>query len=487
MIHISDIKKFLKCERLYFYSKDENTIFKPYLRSDENINNLLIDYFGIEDCFIGERNDLGDKFFDNMQTHDWFLHPRFVDGELRLNIPLMHKNEDGFDLYYIYYVTQIREIDVASLSIGIELLSKQGLNINNIYIVYFNGEYVNDGKLDAKKLFLITDEYKEKKLIKIALDNFLDYKELIDDINNTSLKDYKPKKCKACKLMGLCDYYHDCFPDEESLADDSILTLVSSANKNKMYENGITSLKDVDINMLEGNRVQYAQIMASKNGGLFIDRLALMEWLNRLDNRPISFIDFEWDRYIVPEYKGMKPLDVLCFEYALYYIDEQGKMEHKTFVGTNDCRKEFVESLIENLPKEGPILAYNAYGAECLRLVELGELYPEYKQTLDSINSRFIDLATPFLEGLIYDTRMAGNYTLKKLVDIVSDYSYKNLDIDDGMQAVYNWRDIDRVNSNESEKIIDNLKEYCSLDAYGLFLVYRWLIETMLTPQKQGG
>ncbi|MDO5850776.1 MAG: DUF2779 domain-containing protein, partial [Methanobacteriaceae archaeon] len=87
-------------------------------------------------------------------------------------------------------------------------------------------------------------------------------------------------------------------------------------------------------------------------------------------------------------------------------------------------------------------------------------LYPEYKEQLDSINNRFIDLATPFLEGLIYDTRMQGNYTLKKLVDIVSDYSYSNLDIDDGMSAVYNWRDIDNVSESDSEKIINNLKDY---------------------------
>ena len=75
---------------------------------------------------------------------------------------------------------------------------------------------------------------------------------------------------------------------------------------------------------------------------------------------------------------------------------------------------------------------------------------------------------------------MQGNFTLKKLVDICSDYSYKDLDIYDGMEAVFNWRDIEKADNEEGNKIVENLKEYCSLDAYGLFLVYRWLIKLMI-------
>ena len=68
---------------------------------------------------------------------------------------------------------------------------------------------------------------------------------------------------------------------------------------------------------------------------------------------------------------------------------------------------------------------------------------------------------------------------MKKLVDICSDYSYKDLDIYDGMEAVYNWRNIDRNETND-DKVFKDLEEYCSLDAYGLFLVYKWLVELIV-------
>ncbi|MBR3251298.1 MAG: DUF2779 domain-containing protein, partial [Erysipelotrichaceae bacterium] len=367
-----------------------------------------------------------------------------------------------------------------SYRIGLDVLNKSGFKVNDIYVIYLDPDYINEGQLDVKRLFIVTDEYKKSKIIDLVRANKFNYEETIKKIEDFTIEESVAKKSRFCKLYGLCEFYGRCFPDEIDKADDSILTLVTSRNKNKMYEEGIRHLKDADLDQIEGNRVQYAQIMASRNGGLYLEKMALARWFEQLSERPISFIDFEWDRYLVPEYEKMRPMDVVCFEFALYYIDENGHMEHRTFVGKGDCRREFVEGLIQYLPEKGPILAYNAVGAECLRLEELAKIFPEYSEKLNSIISRFVDLAYPFMEGLVYDVRMAGDYTLKKLVDICSDYSYKDLDIYDGMEAVFNWRNIDSADEQKEKEILDNLKEYCSLDAYGLFLVYRWLIKLMI-------
>ncbi len=480
MYHISDLKKFLRCGRLYCFSKDVNSVFKPYLRADENIFDLVKRYFGINDCFEGVRNDPADRFFSEIDQYEWFFHPRFTDGEMRVNVPLVHKNGNVFDLYFIYYGSIVRELDLMTYRVTYQIVKRSGLEVGEIFLLSFNGDYVNEGVLDPEKLFICSNTFKKKRIRDLVEREEFDYHSLIGQMGSFDPDAQSPKKCRYCKLNGLCEYYERCFPNEEKEADDSILTLVSSQNKNKMYQDGIRSLKDADPDQLEGNKVQYAQIMASRNGGLFIDRYPLTRWLNRVSGRPISFIDFEWDRYLVPVYKGMKPMDVVCFEFALYYIDEAGHMEHRTFLGTGDCRREFVEALFEYLPDSGPVLAYNAWGAECLRLTELGEMFPEYRDRLESINERFFDLAEPFLEGMIYDVRMQGNFTLKKLVDICSDYSYKDLDIYDGMEAVFNWRDVDKSETQDGEKILENLKEYCSLDAYGLFLVYKWLVKLII-------
>ena len=477
MLHISDIKKFIHCPRLYYYDLDANNEFNQYLRNDLSINDLLIEYFHIDSYYLGERNDLSDRFINNINNYEWFIRPRLNDGELRINIPLVKRNNNEFDLYFINYGTSIKELDTLAYSIYLQIFTKYQLNVNDIYIIYLNGEYVNQGTLDVSKLFLITDTFHDEKIIDKVIEKKFDYKEIVDEILNNNLNNYPAIKNRYCRLFGECSHYDLCFENEKQDCLDSILYLASSQNKVKMYEDGIRHLKDADLNLIEGNRVQYAQIMASRNNGLFVDKYALKKFLKPLNERPISFIDFEWDRYLIPEYKGMKPMDVVCFEFALYVLDENDELKHYTFVETKDCREKFVEELIKCLPSEGPILAYNALGAECLRLQELADLFPQYKEQLYSIVSRFYDLATPFIDGIVYDIKMAGNFTLKKLVDICSDYSYSNLDIYDGMQAVYNWRNLDKGQINE--KTLSDLKEYCSLDAYGLYLVYNWLLSLL--------
>lgn len=485
MYHLSDIKKFLRCDRLYYYSKGEENAFRPFLRSDENIIDLLKEYFGIEDCFLGIRNDENDRFFSSRDQYEWFIRPRFVDGYLRLSIPLMHKGPEGFDLYFLYYGTQIRELDTISLRAANKVLERLNVPVDAIYLIYFNENYTFHEKLDVRQLFCVTDTFRNRKIMSIVEEGDFDYDSLIRRMEKTDPEQEKPAKTRYCRQNGICEYYDRCFPEEEKTASDSILTLVSSQYKKQMYNDGMKLLKDADPERIEGNPIQYAQIMASRNGGTFLDVNALSKWLEKLDERPISFIDFEWDRYLVPAFENMRPMDPLCFEFALYYIDEEGHMEHRTFVATGDCRRDFIEALLMYLPSSGPILAYNAYGAECLRLKELGETFPEYRERLDALIGRFVDLAVPFIEGLVYDVGMEGNFTLKKLVDICSEYSYADLDIYDGMEAVYNWRDIGKNNGADEQKILNDLKEYCSLDAYGLFLVYRWLVKLMIESNKQ--
>lgn len=476
MYHISDLKKFTKCPRFYFLDLANEDSFKPYLRSDESYIDLLKTKLGIQESFDGKVGDSVSSFVENKDKYEWFINPRFELGNLRIKIPVLHKIQDDlYDVYFLYYGTQIKDLDFFTYRISVEVLEKLGIIVDEIYVVYINPNYVYHDKSDPECLFDITNKYHNGRIINIVLDSFVDYNDIINKIDTSSLESLEPVKTRACHMKSVCPYYDSCFSNEIDLDENSILTLVSSQYKTKMYDEGIKYLKDVDIEKLEGNRVQYAQIMADRNGGLFVDKYNLKMWLDEYIRKPISFIDFEWDRYLIPSYEAMKPLDVIPFEFALYIDNGNGELEHKTFISSGDCRREFAETLIEALPKTGTIFAYNAIGAEILRIKELALLFPDLKEPLLEIADRFVDLAIPFVEGIVYDTRMSGIYSLKKLVSIVSDKSYKDLDIDDGMSAVYSWREIDKGETKDEEKTIDDLKKYCSLDAYGLFLVYKWL------------
>ena len=112
-----------------------------------------------------------------------------------------------------------------------------------------------------------------------------------------------------------------------------------------------------------------------------------------------------------------------------------------------------------------------------IRIRELAEQFPEYASLLNQILENFIDMSFPFIGGLVYDARMRGNYSVKSLLNVVSDYSYHDLAIHDGMDAVYEWRKIDRGEDVDQLYIENSLIEYCSMDSYALYLIYCWLLD----------
>lgn len=482
MYHISDIKKYKKCPRFYYLSKENEIEYIPFLRNDEALTELVIKKLKIDNYFLGERGDEEKRVLDVIDDYEWYIKARFSYNGLRIKAPILHRVDDGFDVYFLLFALYPHEEDAEYYRYNLWVLENNNIKIRNIYVLHLNANYVYQDQLDVDGLFVISDSFYNAK--NQAISNIKDkiyqkdivIDDVIKEIDINSLETCMPHKSRMCKTKNMCNFYQLCFPNEEELEDDSILTLVSSRHKNKMYENGIRLLKDADPNLIEGSRVQYAQIMASKLGGLYYDQYPLKTWLNKLAKRPLVFIDFEWERYLVPQFKGLKPYDVVCFEYSIHELDCDGNLIHKDFIGTKDCRLDFIKSLLNDVPKDAILVAYNAEGAEVLRIKELAAQFKEFEDDLLDIANRFVDMSFPFLNGMIYHTKMRGNFSVKSLLNVVSDLNYKDLSINNGMDAVVKWRLIDRDTEQANLDVIkQDLLEYCSLDSYSLYLIYTWL------------
>lgn len=485
MYHISDLKKYNRCERLYYLSLEEKSERQSYLRTLVSPMDLIKIKYGIQDnYFEGKTGDDPNTVLENLDKYTWFVNSRFEYNNLRCKIPLLKKKSNGkFDLYFINLVLHPKEDDVFSLAATYYVLINNGIKINDVKIIHLNDKYVRRKELNPKSLFKDTKNFYNvngnltKKVIKNSIKNYVcDFNEIIKQMDTHSLEDYEPIKKTACTRHTKCSMFDKCFKENENYKTNSILTLNSAKNKQLMFESGIKFLKDVDASLVEGTKQQYAQIMADKNGGLFVDKYPLKTFLEKLQDKPISFIDFEWDTYLIPPYKGMKPYDVLCFQYSCHILDEKGNITHKEFLEVNDSREAFIVNLLKDVAPTGPVVAYNAIGAEAVRLRELGEMFPKYKEQLDSIINRFVDLAYPFINGLVYDVKMNGIYSLKSLLAAISDYSYEALEIGQARLAVEAHRALED-GYEEAEKLRKELLEYCGLDTYSMIVVYNWLLK----------
>lgn len=487
MFHISDCKKYTRCPRLYFNDlKDDNREYHPFVRLDEKVTDLAIQKLQIKDYFLGSVGDPHEKAMDALNEYEWLVKARFEYRQLRVKVPFMHRTEDGWDIYFLFIGLFPHTTDLQFYNDTLWVLEGNHIPLHHYYFIHLNADYVREKELDPEELFVITDCFYNNRnnptqsVQQVLDENKTDLTDLLNEMENSTEETLpSPVRTQKCTGKVKCTFYEKCFPHEKKEEDNSILTLIASAQKYMMKKEGRKYLKDSDPERIEGSRMQYAQIMADKQSGLFVDHMALHSWLSHIQY-PIAFIDFEWERFAIPPYEGMKPYDVLPFEYALYIMQEDGTITHKVYLNIHDDRRDMAESLIRDIPEKGSVIAYNAEGAEMVRIQEFADLYPDLSDALCNINARMEDLQLPFISGIIYDTRMKGYWSLKTIMSMMDDPGYKDLDIRQGMDAVFQWRHLDyneTVNEEEKEKIVDDLKKYCGMDAYAMTVVYKWLLE----------
>ena len=102
-MHLSDVKKFIRCEKLYQNSLVSDTNVIPFLNIHIDVCESIKAKLQIENYQIGLPNQTNSDTEDLLQKTNWLFRARFEYNELRVKIPLVHKNQDQLDLYFISY------------------------------------------------------------------------------------------------------------------------------------------------------------------------------------------------------------------------------------------------------------------------------------------------------------------------------------------------------------------------------------------------
>ena len=482
--HISDVTRYLRCPRLFRLDHDLGKApYQQFLRMDEKITDLAMEKLGVSSCFTGQRGDAPEAAIKALESEEWLVKARFEYHGLRVKVPFLHRTKDGWDLYFLLVGLLPKVPDPTFYTASLWVLEGCGIPVRNISIIHLNWAYVRRGELDTDALFEISScFYNERnhpsgEVEQVLREQMRDYDSILAQMDRalqTPLA--SPVRSSRCTGRVKCRFFDACFGEDRE-PDNSIVHLTGSRFRYEMKDAGRLFLRDADPSRIEGTAQQYAEIMADRMGGLYADRAALNSWLGELEY-PLTFIDFEWERFAVPPYDGMRPYDVLLFEYAMDVLREDGTREHTVFLDVHDDREVLVRSLLQDVPEHGSIIAYNAVGAEMLRIEELAVQLPAYAEDLRALNSRMKDLQQPFESGMVYDVRMRGQWSLKTIMSLMDDPGYRDLEIRHGMDAVYQWRDLDRGTPDvDRQKIIEELKAYCGMDSYAMTVVYHWLCD----------
>ncbi len=389
-----------------------------------------------------------------------------------------------YDLAFQRYVIE-EDIKDAKYYLGV---------LNHEYA--FDGTYINGEPLYTNDSTRLVDLSKiTKELLPKIKNDILEviYRITEDDESRVRLgKHCQLKKMRECIYKDLC---YDQFPKKNSLLmymNKHHGFKDESGEKHEVYElveEGITSMVDIPHEWLtrRNNQIQRDVAITKKE---YVDRDKIRSAID-LIKYPIYHLDFESFPCPLPRFKGERPYMQSLFQFSLHIEKSPGvcdkENDHYEFLAYNmaDLREELVEKLCHLIKDDGgSVLVFNQ-AFEKTRIKELAEFFPKYSEKLLSINERLFDLMhivktntklfsdLGFEEGRAktvnyYHEDLEGSYSIKKVLPIFSELTYKGMDIGNGMEAVYAYAGFKDLTKAELEVTRHSLTLYCQQDTWAM-------------------
>lgn len=389
-------------------------------------------------------------------------------------IDILAKRDGKWYAYEVKASTSVKEVYLWDTAFQYYVITSSGIELDDISVVYLNNQYIKDGEIDFHQLFII--ESVKNKIMQLIpmVKEYIEQMKLMLEANTFPYIGIGPQCYKPydCSFTGFCWKN----VPEYSVFDISRL---SSEKKFQLYENGIFNVSDVP-NNFDLNANQQQQVQAEKSGNSTINKDEINSFVSNL-NYPLYFLDFESFQPAVPMFDQSRPYQQIVFQYSLHILEKpDGELMHKEFLAeaNGDPRIPLIEQLIQDIREIGDIVVYNK-SFETPRMNELGRDFPTYKNQIEEINKRVVDLMLPFQKRYYYTPEMQGSYSIKKVLPaLVPEFSYDNLNINEGgaaslaFEKLYSETDETRINKTRKD-----LLAYCGLDTLAMVEILKVLNE----------
>jgi hypothetical protein len=395
------------------------------------------------------------------------IQPAFIDAAFEARTDILIKSNGHWDMYEIKSSSKVKKEHIYDATFQYLVFNK-GYDIENVYILHLNKEYVRKGPISLLDLFSkenITEKVKKtrKEVLNLRSEAFMVSKE--DCVENT-LACINPKTCPCISV---------CHPKLPNYSIYDINRITQNESKVRQLESmGILDIYDVPDDF-ELSPLQRKQVAVAKSGEVYIERDRIKDMFSSLEY-PLYFLDYETFNPAIPLFDGYSPFDHITFQYSLHVLSKDGDLEHFEYLHTkkSDPIPYLLDSLKEHIRDEGSIVVWNK-GFEGGRNKHMGKLYPEYEDFCKGMNDRLFDLMDVFRENLYDDPRFKGSYSIKSVLPVlVPELRYEKLDIQNGAMAMASWYDF-VFKEEKDKKVVNDLLKYCELDTLAMVRVFEEL------------
>ncbi len=379
---------------------------------------------------------------------------------------IMVRRGDAWDIIEVKSSTDLKPEHVTDAAIQTHVVRGAGARIDRVFLLHLNRDYVfPGGDYDLDSLFVQRD---------ITAD-VAAHLALVPS-NLTSMRNVVAGSCpqipvgRHCSVPYTCAFYAFCRQDLPEYPVSEIPQISDEALE-RLRDEGIHSITDVPPTHSGLTPAQHRSCAAVRSGVPHFDP-ELATALSPLRS-PLHFLDFETLQPALPFFPGTRPYQTLPFLWSCHSVIGEGavrRLEHRAYLHRppGDPRRPFVESLVAELPGQGPIVVYTTYEDHLLEV--LASDLPDMAPALTAIRNRLFDLHA-VIRKHVQHPEFHGSTSLKRVLPaLVPDLSYEDLAIRDGAVAAARYEAV--LNGNLSheaqETILKDLYAYCATDTLAL-------------------
>ena len=395
--------------------------------------------------------------------------PAFIYKNLSVRIDILNKVEDGFfDLIDICGNSSPKLDNYLDIGFQKFILQKLGFKIRSTIALSVDSNKFHE-------LPIYSDSFFKFNYLNDKIDYYI--KEISNKINYLqSLPKKEPPEIniQSCKSPKECKLPLECWNFQEDM--DIFYLRENHELAKKLFHNKIYYLREIPEGE-ELTRVQQIQVNCAKSDCIYIDRDAILDFLNQLQST-IYYLDFEAINPVIPIYSKTKPFQHIPFLFSLH-IENNENIEHITYIEEDNIDPRFgiLERLSRIIQPEGKIICYNdTIEKKCIK--EAVVIFPEFQDWWDKIKDNFIDLSYIFKNMYYYNPEQKGSTSLKSVIKPLTGLEYKNLTIQEGVIANREFLRLKIEPFLEDSlitKIKNDLIEYCTMDTYSMLKIIRKL------------
>jgi CRISPR/Cas system-associated exonuclease Cas4 (RecB family) len=377
-------------------------------------------------------------------------------------------------LYEVKSTNSIKPEHIYDTAFQRVAFEEAGYKIGNVGVIHLNKEYVRMGELEPSKLLVRTDiTEKAEKILPTIRQQVNDALELIERAD-------EPKGC-SCRLKtksGHCPTFHYLNPD---IPEYSVFNISRIGKKSLelLVDNEVHHVHEVsdDIKL---SIPQRNQVTVAKSQQPIVSKAGIDELLNELEY-PLYFLDYETVSTALPLFDGCTPFQQIPFQYSLHVLKQpDGELEHYEYLsesGKEIPMPELLATMRQQIGDTGSVIVwYKVF--EMGRNTEMAKAYPEYAEFLDGVNNRVFDLMEVFSKQHFVHHKFNGSSSIKAVLPVlVPEFSYKELDIQNGATASIRWYDaaVGNMTDEQAKHTFAALLKYCCLDTLAMVKIYEYL------------